>query len=84
MGHIEYINAYKIWEIYSTQDSDCKKKVEQNSLDCSASAMVLLRAEYVGAIVLQMLLWTPDSSFNIDLKLINHGTKKVYFFLDNW
>ena len=50
----------------------------------SAIAIVFLRAKYAGAAVFQMLFWTPDISFIINLGLVNHGTKKIYFLVDKW
>ena len=57
----------------------------QNYLDGSDFAMVFVRAEYGGAAVLQLLFWTrtPNISFIIDLEIMIHGRKNIFFQREN-
>ena len=57
-------------------------KIEQKCSDCSAFAMVFLRANHAGSTVLHMPLSNHGVSFNINLGLMNHETKRVYFLID--
>ena len=41
-----------------------------------AAAVLFLPAKYGGAVALHILVRIPDVSFNIDLGLLNSGTKK--------
>ena len=54
-------------------------KIEQKSLDGSASEIVSLQAKYAGAAVLHMLFLTSDISINVDLGLVNTGTSNLCF-----
>ena len=54
-------------------------KIELNSQNCPAFAMVFLRARYASATVLQMLFRTPAIPFYVDLGLMNH--KKRSFLI---
>ena len=66
------------WEISSTRDCEWKNNIEQNSWDWSAFIMIFLRATHAGTAVLQMLFWTSDISFHIDLGLWTMNKKRLF------
>ena len=53
-----FIYVYNFWEVVREAMHECKKKMEQNSLDGSALVIVSLRAKHGNAIVLHMQFWT--------------------------
>ena len=77
------LSVYKIWEVNRTRDCEWEKKMEQNSLDGSAFAKVILQGQYDGAAALLMLFWTRlDIPFLNELGLMNHGTEKLYLLVE--
>ena len=80
LNNFPYIKFLKSW----TRGLECDKKIEKNYLDGLAFALVFLGAKHAGATVLHMQLWTLDSSFNVDLWLMNQWTKNVYFLEESW
>ena len=83
--HIKQMFIIYIYELRSwARDCESEKRIEQNYFNGSAFTIICLRANHAGATVLHMPLSTYRILFDIDIWLMNHETKSVYFLAENW